>query len=85
MVTTRLNISVPKDFVKRVKEFAPNGNVSKFIVESTEGELAKKEREAAMSFFDDVGPLFPEIKNSAKYVHELRKKDATHRMKKIGI
>jgi hypothetical protein len=85
MATARLNISVPKEFIERMKAFAPNGNVSKFIMESVEEKIAEEEKKEALKFFADTGPLFPHIKDSAKYVHDIRQKDTKHRAKKIGI
>jgi hypothetical protein len=83
--TVRINISVPKDFIAKVRSFAPNGNISKFFVKTVEEKIKDEERIAAMKFFEEAGPLFPEIKDSATYVHDMRQKETKHRMRKIGI
>jgi len=80
-----MNISVPKDFPEKLKAFVPDGNVSKYIVKTMEEKIAYEEKMAALKFFEDAGPLFPHIKDSAKYVRDLRREETKHRMKKAGL
>jgi hypothetical protein len=81
---TRVNISMPKDFFRRLKRLVPNGKISAFLVEAGEEKLRTKEVQKAMDELRNSPPAFPEIKDSAKWVRELRKENEK-RMKRLGL
>jgi len=81
---TRLNILVPTETYKKLKEVAPKRGVGKFMIEATEKEIRRAEVEKALKEIRAMPPAFPHIKDSAKWVHDMRRRDLK-RMKRLGI
>ncbi len=81
---TRLNILVPTETVNRLKKIAPARGMGKFLTEAAEEKMRREEKEKAFKELLALPPAFPQIKNSAKWVHDMRRKDL-RRMKRLGI
>ena len=79
---TRLNISAPKAFVEELKLLVSPRNISKFLVEAGKDKILEERKKEARKLLSEAAPLFPTIKDAAKYVHDLRRQDTAHRMRK---
>lgn len=58
--------------------------MSRFLAEAAEEKMRKEKRERALKELLEAPPAFPHIKNSAKWVHNLRRRDLK-RLKSLGI
>jgi hypothetical protein len=83
--TMRVTISVPRDLINELKSSISLGSISKFLVEAARKELTMIRREKALKELEKLPPAFPEIKDAAQYVHEMRRRDDEHRNKKLGL
>jgi hypothetical protein len=80
-----MTISVPEDFVEELKASVSSGNISRFLVEGGREKLERERRERALRDLASLPPAFPDITDSAKYIHELRRKEDAHRSSKLGL
>ena len=80
----RINISFPSDLVKEVKKITSEGEFSKFLADAAREKLADVEREKALKELLKNKPAFSSIRNSSKWVEDLRAKDSD-RSKRLGI
>ena len=74
-MTTRLNISIPTETATKLKKIAPKRGVSSFLAEAAEEKISKIEREKALKELLAMPPAFTDIKDSVKWVRELRRSD----------
>lgn len=79
--TLRINISFPSSLAKEVKKRVGTGEFSKFLADAAWEKIADIEREKALKILLKSKPAFPGIKNSSKWVSDLRKRDT--RLKKL--
>ncbi|HSW97965.1 MAG TPA: hypothetical protein VLF89_09130 [Candidatus Saccharimonadales bacterium] len=76
---TRINITIPEQLNSKLeKKVAPRGK-SQFISEAIEEKLIREERDIALKELRSSPPAFPEIKDGATYVRELRENDEERR------
>lgn len=80
----RMNISLPNYLVKEIKNTIPSRKISKFISEAATEKMERLRREEAFQQLLAGPPAFPQIKDSAKWVRELRRNDLK-RLKRLGI
>lgn len=85
MSTVRMNISLPEALANALRKEIPRRQISQVIAKATEDELALRRRLRAMEELRKLGPAFPHIKDAAKYVHDMRRKDMSLRDKKLGL
>jgi len=83
-MTTRLNISIPTETATKLKKIAPKRGVSSFLAEAAEEKISKLEREKALKEILAMPPTFTHIKDSSKWIRDLRRRDLK-RMKRLGI
>lgn len=80
----RVNVSLPFELVKDLKKISPKRGVSKFLSEAAEEKMRRDKREKALKELLAGPPAFPDIRDSAKWVRDLRKRDLG-RLKRLGI
>lgn len=81
---TRFNISLPKETADKIKKYVPKRGMSKFLAEAAEERIRRAEAKKALKELLDAPPAFTHIKDSVKWVRELRREDEK-RMKRLGI
>lgn len=72
---TRLNISLPEETVNKIRKIVPKRGLSRFLDEAARDRLKQIELEKALKELLAAPPAFPQIKNSSKWVRELRRRD----------
>lgn len=80
----RVNISLPKDLLKELKEKVPSRGVSKFISEAAKEKIEKAKKIKAFKELLEAPPAFTEIRDSASYIRKVRRMDEK-RMKRLGL
>ena len=80
----RVNISLPRDLAKELKEKVPARGISRFIADAAKEKIETLTQEEAFRELLAGPPAFPHIKDSVKWVRELRKGDLK-RLKRLGI
>lgn len=80
----RINVSLPRDLIRELKERVPARGVSKFISEAATEKIESMTQEEAFEKLIAGPPAFPHIKNPVKWVKDLRKGDLK-RLKRLGI
>lgn len=80
----RVNISLPSDLVKELKEKVPSRGISRFLSEAAIEKMEKEKRDRAFKELLEAPPAFTEIKDSVAYVRKMRRLDEK-RMKRLGI
>lgn len=80
----RVNVSLPRDLLKELKKKVPFRGMSKFLSDAARGKVDSINSEEALRELLSGPPAFPQIKDSVKWVRELRKGDLK-RMKRLGI
>jgi len=80
----RVNVSLPRDLLIELKEKVPNRRISKFIADAAKEKVEKLTQEEALRELLAGSPAFPHIKDSVKWVRELRRRDLK-RLKRLGI
>lgn len=80
----RLNILVPTETYKKLKKIAPKRGIGKYMTEAAEEKIRRAEIEKILKEMRAMPPAFPHIKNAAKWVHDMRRRDLK-RMKRLGI
>ncbi|OGG00072.1 hypothetical protein A3D78_05165 [Candidatus Gottesmanbacteria bacterium RIFCSPHIGHO2_02_FULL_39_14] len=84
METIRLNITVPAEVLREVKQSTEKRGVSRFITEALVEKLDRVKRSKALKKMQTLPPAFPYITDSASYIRKIRKTDEK-RMKRIGV
>ena len=82
--TVRVNVSLPSDLVKDLKKRTSPRGVSRFLAEAAKEKLMIIERDKAFKVLLAGPPAFPEIKDSVKWVRNLRRLDLK-RLRRVGI
>ncbi len=82
--TLRINISFPTDLAKEVRKITSEGEFSKFLADAAREKIASTKREKALLTLLKSNRAFPSIKDSSKWVSNLRKKDI-NRLKRFRI
>ena len=80
----RVNVSLPSDLVKELKEKVPSRGVSRFLSEAAREKMEKEKRNKALKELLEGPPAFPDIKDSVSYIRKMRRLDEK-RMKRLGI
>lgn len=80
----RINITLPRGLVKELKEKIPSRGLSKFLADAAEEKVEELTREEALKELLAAPPAFPHIKDSVKWVRDLRRRDLK-RLKRLGI
>jgi len=80
----RVNVTLPSDLVKELKEIVPSRGVSKFLSEAAIEKMKREKRDRALKELLKGPPAFPDIKDSVSYVRKMRRLDEK-RMKRLGI
>lgn len=80
----RINISIPFELAKDLKKISPKRGVSKFLSEAAEEKIRRDKREKALEELLAGPPAFLDIKDSAKWVRNLRRRDL-RRLERLGI
>jgi len=84
MNTVRVNLTLPTKLVEELRKFH-KVNMSKFVSEAVKKELYFVKRINAMKELNKMPPAFPDIKDSSKYIHDMRMKEGKIRDKKVGL
>lgn len=82
--TVRVNVSLPFELVKDLKRYSKPRGLSKFLAIAAEEKIAKNRREKAFRELLAAPPAFTDIKDSVKWVRNLRRKDID-RLKRLKI
>lgn len=80
----RVNISLPRDLLKELKVKVPSRGISRFLSDAAREKVDSISSEEALRELLAGPPAFPQIKDSVKWVRELRKGDLK-RLKRLGI
>ncbi len=80
----RVNVSMPSDLLKELREKIPSRGISRFLSEAAREKIAEKEREKAFKELLEAPPAFPDIKDSVSYIRKMRRLDEK-RMKRLGL
>lgn len=80
----RMNVSLPKDLVKELKENVSPRGISKFLSEAAAEKIGKIEREKALKELLEAPPAFTDVKDSIAYIRKMRRLD-NKRLKRLGI
>ncbi len=80
----RINVSLPRDLVKELREKIPSRGMSKFISDAAREKMAEKERIKAFKELLEAPPAFTHIKDPVSYIRKMRRLDEK-RMKRLGI
>lgn len=80
----RVNISLPRDLVKELREKVPSRGISKFLSDAAREKVDSISSEEALKELLAGPPAFPHIKDSVKWVRELRRNDLK-RLKRLGL
>lgn len=81
----RINISMPRDLVKELKEKVPARGVSRFLSEAAREKIAEKERVTAFKELLEAPPAFTFLKGknaAVNWVRKLRREDEK-RLKRV--
>ena len=81
----RVNVSLPRDLVKELKEKVPARGISRFIADAAEDKIAEEERERAFRELLEAPPAFTFLKGknaAVNWVRKLRREDEK-RLKRI--
>ena len=80
----RINISLPNDLVKELREKVPSRGISRFLSEAAREKITKEEREKAFKELLEGPPAFLDIKDSVSYIRKMRRLDEK-RIRRLGI
>lgn len=80
----RVNVSLPRDLVRELKEKVPARGISKFISEAASEKIEKAKRIKAFKELLELPATFTDIKDSAAYIRKMRHLDEK-RAKRLGI
>lgn len=80
----RINISMPSDLVTELRRRVPKRQISRFLSDAAKTKIDDLTQEEALKKLLAGSPAFPHIKDSVKWIRELRKGDLK-RMKRLGI
>ena len=81
----RVNISLPSDLLKELKEKVPARGISKFLSDAAREKITEEEREKAFKELLDAPPAFTFLKGknaAANWVRKLRREDEK-RLKRV--
>jgi len=81
----RVNISLPRDLVKELKEKVPSRGISRFLSEAAKEKIAEEEKEKAFKELLEAPPAFAFLKGknaAVNWVRNLRKEDEK-RLKRV--
>jgi len=81
----RINISLPSDLVKELREKVPSRGISRFLSEAAREKIAEKERVKAFKELLEAPPAFTFLKGknaAVNWVRKLRKEDEK-RLKRV--
>ncbi len=81
----RVNVSLPRDLVKELKEKVPSRGVSRFLSEAAREKIEKEEREKAFKELMEAPPAFAFLKGknaAVNWVRKLRRVDEK-RLKRV--
>lgn len=81
----RINVSLPSDLVKELKEKVPSRGVSRFISEAAREKIEEDEREKAFKELLEAPPAFTFLKGknaAVNWVRKLRREDEK-RLKRV--
>lgn len=81
----RINVSLPRDLVKELKEKIPFRGISRFLSEAAKEKMREKEREKAFKELLEAPPAFTFLKGKNAAVNWVRKsrREDEKRMKRI--
>lgn len=80
----RINVSLPSDLVKELKEKVPFRGISRFLSDAAKEKIEQIIQEEAFKELLAGPPAFPQIKDSVKWVRDLRKGDIK-RLRRLGV
>lgn len=80
----RVNISLPRNLLKELKEKVPPRGISRFLSDAAEKKIEEEEEKKAFRELLEAPPAFPHIKDSVAYIRKMRRLDEK-RMKRLGI
>ena len=80
----RVNISLPIDLVKELKEKVPARGFSRFLSEAAMEKIAVEKRRRALRELLEAPPSFIDIRDSAAYIRKMRRLDEK-RLKRLGV
>ncbi|MBI4091738.1 MAG: hypothetical protein HY427_00830 [Candidatus Levybacteria bacterium] len=80
----RLNVLIPEETVKNIKRITPKRGLSRFLAEAASEKIKRIEREKALRELIAMPPTFTHVKDSRKWIREIRRRDLK-RMKRLGI
>jgi hypothetical protein len=83
--TVRYNINASKAFDKEMRELVRDRSISGFFLEAAHKELNRIRRERAMKQVEAMPDPFSAIGDPAAHIHDLRRKDTTHRLDKLPV
>ena len=81
----RINVSLPSDLVKELKERVPKRRISRFLSDAAKEKIEEEEREKAFKELLEAPPAFTFLKGKNAAVNWVRKsrREDEKRMKRI--
>lgn len=83
-MNVRINVTIPAETVEKLKKVVAKRGISRFLTDAVEEKITKIEREKALKELLAMPPTFTHIKDSRKWVRDLRRRDLK-RMKRLGL
>lgn len=80
----RINISLPLDLVKDLKQRTSPRGFSKFLAEAAEEKIKAMEQEKAFKEILEAPATFTKIKDSTAWIRKMRRLDEK-RLKRLGV
>lgn len=80
----RVNISLPRELLKELKEKVPFRGISRFLSDAARDKIEEEERDKAFKELLEAPPAFTHIKDSVSYIRKMRRLDEK-RMRRLGI
>lgn len=78
----RVNLTLPQHLIDEARK---RGSISKVTANALTEVFARDRRLKAMEELSKLPPANPEIKDAAKYIHDMRRGDMQKRDKKLGL
>ena len=80
----RVNVSLPRDLVKELKRRVPKREVSRFLSDAAKEKIRHLTADDALKELLAGPPAFPHIKDSVKWIRDLRRRDLK-RLERLGV
>lgn len=81
----RVNITLPARVWNNLEYLVPRRGKSRFIADAIEDKLHREKRAKVFAQLTSLPPAFSEIRESAVYIHRLRRKEEEKRSKRLSL